>query len=185
MPSVVSLGTSDESTEELQARIRVLEKRVKVLTRIMVLLLTLVRIARLTLNNTRVPDPDDRGRLLRGIHRSEGVLLRGTALRVIGLSPSRYGQWSRYEQLKCPLGDSSHCARTQPGQLTAEEVGPAPLLVKAMEATTGSSDNTGAQSLMVDGGICGIRLQELISMTVPGRLRPTCSMLSTRNARLR
>jgi len=73
LPSVVSLGTSDESTEELQARIRVLEKRVKVLTRIMVLLLTLVRIARLTLNNTRVPDPDDRARLLRAKDRSEGV----------------------------------------------------------------------------------------------------------------
>ena len=264
LPPVVSLGTSDESTEELQARIRVLEKRVKVLTRIMVLLLTLVRIARLTLNNTRVPDPDDRARLLRAIDRSEGVLPRRTALRVIGLSQSRYGQWSRQEQLDCPLGDSSQCPRTQPGQLTAEEVGTmremvtapayrhvptsilailaqrmgkvfasastwcryvrqrgwrrprgrvhpnkpthgiratapnglwhvdtsvlrlldgsriylravidnfsrrilawsltskleplgtAPLLVKAMEATTGSSDNSAAQSLMVDGGV--------------------------------
>ena len=34
-----------------------------------------------------------------------------------------------------------------------EPLGTAPLLVKAMEATTGSSDNTAAQSLMVDGGV--------------------------------
>jgi len=197
LPPVVSVGPRDQTTEELRAHIGKLERRIEVLTRIMVLLLTLVRVAKLTLNNTRVPDPEDRGRLLRVIDRSEGVLPRRSALRIVGLSHSRYGQWKREGEMDCPVEDLSHCPRTQPGQLTAEEVekmhtmvtaaeyrhvptstlailaqrlvqvfasastwctkleplGTAPLLVKAMEATTGSSDNSAAQSLMVDGGV--------------------------------
>ena len=47
------------TTEQLQAQIRQLEHRIEILTRIMVLLVTLVRIAKLTLNNTRFPDPED------------------------------------------------------------------------------------------------------------------------------
>ena len=73
---------------QLQAQIRKLERCIEILTRIMVLLVTLVRIAKLTLNNTRVPAPEDRARLLRAIDRSEGVLSRRLALRIIGLSSS-------------------------------------------------------------------------------------------------
>ena len=62
-----------------------LERPIEILTRIMVLLVTLVRIAKLTLNNTRVPDPEDRARLLRAIDRSEGVLSRRLLALATGL----------------------------------------------------------------------------------------------------
>jgi putative transposase len=116
------VGTFDEATIELQAQICKLERRVKVLTAVMVLLLALVRVARLSLTNTRVPDPGDKARVLRAIDRSEGVLPKRIALRIIGLSSSRFGQWSRHEDLDCPLDDLSQCPRAQPGQLTPEEV---------------------------------------------------------------
>ena len=74
MRQVVSVGTCDEATSELQARICRLERRVQVLTAVMVLLLTVIRVARLNLTNTRVSNPGDRARLLRAIGRSEGVL---------------------------------------------------------------------------------------------------------------
>ena len=109
LPPVVSLVPRDETTEQLQARIRKLERRIEILTRIMVLLVTLVRIAKLTLNNTRVLDPGDRARLLRAIDRSEGVLSRRHALRIIGLSSSRHGQWKREAEQGCRGGaDARH-----------------------------------------------------------------------------
>ena len=122
MRQVVSVGTCDEGTSELQARICSLERRVQVLTAVMVLLLTVIRVARLNLTHTRVSNPGDRARLLRAIGRSEGVLPKRSALRIVGLSSSRYGQWNRRGELDCPLDDLSQCPRAQPGQLTPEEV---------------------------------------------------------------
>ena len=99
----------------------------------MVLLVTLVRIAKLTVNNTRVPAPEDRARLLRAIDRSEGVLSRRLALRIIGLRSSRHGQWKRESEQGCPVDDLSQCPRMHPGQLTPDEVGQMGHMVTAPE----------------------------------------------------
>lgn len=58
--------------------------------------------------------------MLGAIARADGILGRAVALKLIGLTPSRYREWSK-RALLCRLDDASSCPRTIPQRLTLEE----------------------------------------------------------------
>ncbi len=59
--------------------------------------------------------------MLRAIDHAQGALSLRGALRVLHLSPSRYHQWRRAEQV-CELDDRVSCPRSTPTRLTAAEI---------------------------------------------------------------
>jgi hypothetical protein len=85
------------------------------------LLLVLIRVLGVGLDRTRLPEGMAKARLLRAIDRSlDSLSLRG-ALKVLGLSPSRYHKW-RQSELRCGLDDQISCPRSTPSRLTTNEV---------------------------------------------------------------
>ena len=59
--------------------------------------------------------------MLRAIDRAQGALSLRGALSVLHLSPSRYHQWRRAEQV-CELDDEVSCPQSTPTRLTAAEI---------------------------------------------------------------
>jgi len=120
----VGLAVRDVVTKEaiaLQAEVLRLRQRNEVISAIARLLFTLVRLAGVRLHETRIPDGAVKAKLLAAIARARASLPLAVALRVLGLSPSRYHAWNRPERA-CQLDDVSSCPRTTPTQLTPEEV---------------------------------------------------------------
>ena len=118
---VVTAALCTESIEELQARVARLEKRVQRLRAIVSVVLALLRIAKLDLSHTRVPDGSNKRRLLRAIDRCRGLRGAGRVLGRIGLSPSRLSSWRRSAR-ECDLDDTPSCPTASPQRLTPGEV---------------------------------------------------------------
>ena len=106
---------------ELQAEILKQRARVQKLSAIIRLLLVLIRVLGIRLDQTRLPEGEAKVRLLRAIDRSKDSLSLKGALKVLGLSPSRYHQWRKNEQ-HCGLDDQVSCPRSTPSRLTADEI---------------------------------------------------------------
>ena len=87
----------------------------------MCLLLVLVRVTNCRLDGERLPDGAAKERLLRAIEKARQVIALASALKVIGLSLSRYHGWRRRDNA-CELTDRSSCPRKSPGQLTVLEI---------------------------------------------------------------
>ena len=83
-------------------------------------MLVVLKISRFSLNQTRLPDGNDKRSLLRAIDRARSALPLRSVLRVVRLSPARYHDWKRENQ--CALDDRLSCPRVFPQQLTAAEV---------------------------------------------------------------
>ena len=97
----------------LQAEVLKLRRRVRMLGAIVGLLVALVRVVDVRLEKIRLPEGTAKTRLLRAIERAQDALpLRG-ALRVLGLSPSRYHRWRRAGRI-CELDDQPSCPRSIP-----------------------------------------------------------------------
>ena len=118
---VITDQIMDMESAQLQAEILTLRARLRKLHAIIRLLLVLIRVLDIRLDQIRLPEGAAKARILRAIDRArESLSLKG-ALRVIGLSPSRYHQWRQIEQ-HCGLDDQISCPRSTPSRLTAEEI---------------------------------------------------------------
>jgi len=117
---VITVDVFDRRSNDLEHEVFVLRRRVEQLGALVRLLVVLVKACRVSLRHRRLPDGTRKVTLLRAIDRSRSVLPLRIALRVLGLSASRYHSWRREEE--CELDDVDSCPRSSPGQLTREEV---------------------------------------------------------------
>jgi len=106
---------------QLQQEVLRLRARLRRLTTLLRVLLVVFRLSGYSLNQSRLPDGNEKRTLLRVIERSRSILPLRRVLRLIRMSPSRYHSWSRTEE--CALDDTPSCPRLSPHQLTATEVG--------------------------------------------------------------
>jgi transposase InsO family protein len=104
----------------LEREVITLRERNARLTAVLRLLVVLVKVLEITLRKRRVADAVGKERLLRAVERSRDALPLRVALRILGLSSSRYHSWTREEN--CALDDVSSCPRSCPGQITPEEL---------------------------------------------------------------
>ena len=118
---VVTADVVNMDTVRLQAEVLKLRRRVKLLGAVVRLLVALLRAVDVRLEQIRLPEGAAKARVLRAIDRVQGVLSLRAALRILGLSPSRYHRWRRAERV-CELDDESSCPRSTPTRLTAAEV---------------------------------------------------------------
>ena len=131
--AVVTLDVVTHEMVELQAEVVRLRQRCDMLLAITRLFFLVVRLSAGRLNDTRLPDGADKQNVLDAITRARRVLPLAVALRVLGLSPSRFHSWKRPDRL-CRLADLSSCPRTNPTQLTPDEI-------RAMHDLTTSPDH--------------------------------------------
>ena len=118
--------------QQLRARVLKLERRVQLLLGIVRLLLVLVRLFGFRLDSQRVPSGESKSSILGAIERAKQRVPLAVALRVLGLSASRYHAWLRLDQ-SCSLDDRSSCPRTVPTQLTRQEISTVHDMAIAME----------------------------------------------------
>jgi len=117
---VVTADVFEASAYDLEREVIVLRQRVEQLSALLRLLVVLVKACRASLRERRVPDGGRKITLLRAIERSRSAIPVRTALRVLGLSESRYHSWEREEE--CELDDVDSCPRSTPGRLTRDEL---------------------------------------------------------------
>ncbi len=129
--NVVTVDVVNMDALRLQQEVLQLRARIQKLTALLRVLLLVLKISRYSLNQTRLPDGNDKRSLLRAIERSRSVLPLRSVLRAIRLSQSRYHAWNREE--RCALDDSPSCPRLSPQQLTPTEVGTIQELVTSEE----------------------------------------------------
>ena len=117
---VTTDAIADDAHAELRARVARLEKRNALMRAVLRILFALLRILKPDLSRLRVPAPE-KARLLRAIHRTQGVLGLRRILTIVGLSASRLRAWRRAEE-GCLLADESSCPNSSPSRLTAAEI---------------------------------------------------------------
>ncbi|MCB9662366.1 MAG: transposase [Sandaracinaceae bacterium] len=120
VPTVVALHAEDRELVELQvalARVEVANAKLRAVVR---LLLALVAVLGGRIADRPVPAAEDKARLLAAVRKTESVLGRGAALRVLGLTPQRMREW-KHRALECRLQDTPSCPRRTPQQLTITE----------------------------------------------------------------
>ena len=118
-PKVVTLDIASMSRQDLQREVMELRERNARLVAILRLVVVLLKICDVSLVRRRVPSGQKKRTLLRAVDRSRDSLPLRSALRVLGLSKTRYHFWKREEE--CELDDASSCPRVHPHQLTTEE----------------------------------------------------------------
>ena len=119
---VITRESFDLSDIQVQSRIQALELQVGTLGAIVTLLLVLVRIAGARLSGERLPEGEDKDKVIRAIERAVRVLPLRSVLRILGLGSSRYHAWTRSRTKGCPLDDRSSCPKTHPAQLLPEDL---------------------------------------------------------------
>ena len=117
---VVSLDVLDLNSVQLQHEVIQLRRRVNKLTALLRLAIVVLRVTDFSLHRIRLADGNDKQRLVTAIGRVRSHVGVRTVLRAIGLSQSRYHDWSRDK--RCALDDRSSCPRSLPQQLTPQEV---------------------------------------------------------------
>jgi transposase InsO family protein len=105
----------------LQAEVLNLRRRVRMLSAIVRLLVALLQALDVHLEQTRLPEGAAKTRLLRAIDRAQNALSRRAALRILGLSASRYHRWRRTAPV-CELDDQRSCPRSIATRLTVTEI---------------------------------------------------------------
>jgi hypothetical protein len=117
---VVTLEPLDDFTVRVQ--LSRVEAQNVVLRQVVRLLLALIRTSKSPLRDlSRLPDGTKKQTLLRVIDRARAGIPLAHALRVIGLSKSRYHAWAA-RQKRCSLDDRPSCPRSRPGRLTFNEI---------------------------------------------------------------
>jgi putative transposase len=81
----------------------------------------LIRVSKSRLDFERIPDPTSKRVVLRAIERSKKAMPLTAALRLAGISASRYHSWCRTEE-GCDLEDQPSCPLAMPSRLTSGEV---------------------------------------------------------------
>jgi putative transposase len=118
--AIVSSDVFDMDILSLQEEVLALRKRVKWIVALFRLVVAVMKASDFSLDNSRLPEGEQKARLLRAIDSSLSVLPLRVALRLLHLSPSRYHSWKNED--KCGLDDVSSCPRRTPQQLTPSEV---------------------------------------------------------------
>ena len=116
---VVTTNDASGSDSELRKEIVTLRAKNAKLIAMLRLTFVLLRVYDVTLLRRRLADGDKKRRILQAVDRSRKVLRLRVALRVLGLSATRYHSWKRDEE--CELDDVSSCPQSHPQQLTADE----------------------------------------------------------------
>jgi len=119
---VVTLDDDSEAETQLRDRVARLEQRVSMLTAVLRLVLALLRVSTFKLDLIRIPDAEEKRRLLSAVERARKIMPLAAALRVLGLSAARYHDWAG-SQADCSLDDRSSCPRSKPQSLTHQDVG--------------------------------------------------------------
>jgi putative transposase len=119
--AVVSCAEADAKAYELLDQLGRLKQRSRQQAAVIALLVRLLRVRGGRLGRDRLPDGPDKAAVLRAVSSASKVLALTVALRIVGLSSSRYHAWLRKEQ-GCGLDDESSCPRLFPTRLTREEL---------------------------------------------------------------
>ena len=120
---------------------RELQRRVAFLGAMVGVLVALIRVSKSRLDFERIPDPNSKRVILRAIERSKKAMPLNSALRLAGISTSRYHSWCRAEE-GCDLEDQPSCPRTMPSRLSLDEVA----VIETMVASRESSIHVGQSS---------------------------------------
>ncbi|MBI5548880.1 MAG: transposase [Deltaproteobacteria bacterium] len=118
---VISADLVSGDALELQTQIVRLQRRIDLLLAVVRLLFMLVRLSGARLNQDRLPEGSVKATVLDAISRATKSIPLAIALRVLGLSSSRYHAWRKLG-LDCLLDDRQSCPKTSPTQLTAAEI---------------------------------------------------------------
>lgn len=116
---VVTLDIASMSEHELRKEVIRLRERNAMLLAVLRLVVVLLKVCEVSLVRRRVPSGEKKRLLLRTVDRSKESLSLRTALRILGLSKTRYHSWRREEE--CELEDASSCPQSHHQQLTVEE----------------------------------------------------------------
>ena len=116
---VVTLDVYSMSESALQQEVVGLRARNAKLVAMLRLVVVLLRVCDVTLARRRISDGDKKRRILRAVERSRAAIPLRAALRLLGLSASRYHSWRRDEE--CTLDDVSSCPQSRPQQITTDE----------------------------------------------------------------
>ena len=113
-----------DMTDDPLARRRIVElqRRLRIVTAVMILLLALDRIFKRRLSQERLPEGRDKKKLLSVIERCRQTIPLKAILSIVGISASRFHFWSRARAADCSLDDHVPCPATHPTQLTPDEV---------------------------------------------------------------
>ena len=117
---VITLDVVDMDNLRLQEMVLRLQSRLDWVIAILRLFVVVLKTSDVSLSSVRFPEGTAKRMLLRTIKRSSCVLPLKVALRVIGLSHSRYHAWKQEEE--CDLDDMLCCPRRSSQQLTLTEV---------------------------------------------------------------
>ena len=93
------VSTDDRGVVELQTEVLRLQRLVRILVSVVGLLKTLVRVSGFNMDHNRLPEGRTKAGVLAAIDRMVPVVALPTALRIAGLSPSRYHGWKRAERI--------------------------------------------------------------------------------------
>ena len=129
---VVALEPDEFREALLLDRISRLERQNATLRALVVLLITVMRIIGVDLERARVPNADDKLKLLKAIKSARRALPIAVATKIIGISPARYHSWVRAEA-SCSLDDESSCPKSQPTRINAREINIMHTLVMAAD----------------------------------------------------
>lgn len=116
--NVVSFG---EDTSTLLIRIQRLERTNRRLRNVTRLLIALTRAFGFTLASNRMPSAEGKQTLMAAVHRATAVFPRTHALRVLGLTPSRWAAWEQ-NAITCELDDVASCPRSRPTRISPREL---------------------------------------------------------------
>ncbi|MCA9123726.1 MAG: DDE-type integrase/transposase/recombinase [Planctomycetaceae bacterium] len=109
----------DIDAKALQREVLSLQRRVTRLLALLHLVVVAIKVAEFSFDRVRLPDGTRKQRLLQAVERARAHRpLRG-ALKLIGLSSTRYYAWLGKHE--CGLDDQSCCPKSSPQQLTREE----------------------------------------------------------------
>jgi len=117
---VITSSVFDSDLQRLQRRVLELEQRLSRLVGIIRLLVVLVRLGGGRLDCERVPNGEDKVKVMAVVDKVIGVLPLRHALHVLGLTRERYWAWRRKES-RCELNDEVSCPRSRPTRLTQSE----------------------------------------------------------------
>ena len=115
----MTLTADGDYVESLERRVYLLERRTARLGALLRLCVVLLRLSGFSLTYQRLPQGSDKEKLLRVIDHASLFVRLPRLLACIGLSSSRYYDWTKAQE--CRLDDVSSCPRSLPGQMIATE----------------------------------------------------------------
>lgn len=118
--AVVTCDVVSMDAKDLQREVARLRKRVAALAALLRVVLAMLRVSGVSLESMRLPQGEQKRRLLRAVERSSRILPLRSVLRILRLSSSRFYAWKR--EGECGLDDTPSCPHITPQQLSPNEI---------------------------------------------------------------